>query len=109
MAGALHFVVPQSYRRIVPRPLGNAAFWVAASGALEIAAGALVAVPRTRRIGGWVAVVVLAAVWPANVKMALDGGFPGAGFPAGSAVLWWLRVPLQVPLIAWAHRQTRRL
>ena len=91
----------------MPRPLGHAPLLVAASGALQIAAGALLALPRTRRLGGWVAVVVLVGVWPANVKMALDGGIPGAAFPAGSPLVWWLRVPLQLPLIAWAHRQTR--
>ncbi len=75
---------------------------------LEVVAGVLVAVPRTRRLGAWMAVVVLVAVWPANVQMALDGGLPGAGFPAGATAVSWLRVPLQAPLIVWAYRQTRR-
>jgi hypothetical protein len=39
--------------------------------------------------------------------MALDGGLAGAGFPANSAVLSWLRVPLQVPMLVWAYRQAR--
>lgn len=81
---------------------------MAVSGVLQMVAGVLVAVPRTRRLGAWMAVAVLVTVWPANVQMALDGGLPGAGFPAGSAVVSWLRVPLQAPLIVWAHRQTRR-
>ena len=107
-AGVLHFLLPRSYQRIVPRPLASAApALVAVSGVLQIAAGALLAVPRTRRLGGWLAVAVLVAVWPANVQMALDGGVAGAGFPAGSPVLSWLRVPLQVPLLAWAYRHTR--
>jgi uncharacterized membrane protein len=41
-------------------------------------------------------------VFPANVQMALDGGVRGAGFPANSARLAWIRLPLQVPLILWA-------
>jgi len=108
-AGVLHFLLPRSYQRIVPRPLTWAApALVTVSGVLQITAGALVAVPRTRRLGGWLAVAVLVAVWPANVQMALDGGVPGAGFPTGSPVLSWLRVPLQVPLLFWAYRQTRQ-
>ncbi len=47
-------------------------------------------------------------LFPANVQMALDGGIPGAGFPLGSPVLAWLRLPLQVPLIWWALVHTRR-
>lgn len=107
-AGVLHFIVPRSYQRIVPRPLAGAApALVAVSGVLEMAAGVLVAVPRTRRLGAWLGVAVLVAVWPANVQMAMDGGIPGAGFPGGSPVVSWLRVPLQAPLIVWAYRQAR--
>lgn len=106
-AGVLHFVVPDPYRRIVPRALGHARMLVAVSGVVEMAAGTLLAVPRTRRIGAWVTVVLLVVVWPANVQMALDGGVAGASFPANSALLSWVRVPLQVPLLVWAYRQTR--
>jgi uncharacterized membrane protein len=107
-AGCLHFAIPRAYQRIVPRPLASAApALVAVTGGLEILAGVLLAVPRTRRVGGWTAVAVLVAVWPANVQMALEGGIEGAGFPAGSAVVSWLRVPVQLPLIVWAYRQTR--
>ncbi len=104
----LHFLIPRSYQRIVPRPLSSAApALVTVSGALEILAGVLLAVPRTRRMGAWLAVTLLVGVWPANIQMALDGGLAGAGFPAGSRALSWLRVPLQLPLIVWAYRQTR--
>jgi hypothetical protein len=34
--------------------------------------------------------------------MTLDGGLSGAGFPANSAALAWLRLPLQIPLVLWA-------
>ena len=107
-AGALHFVVPRSYQRIVPRFLGHAPLLVAVTGVIEIGAGVLLAVPATRRLGAWLSVALLVVVWPANVQMALDGGIPGAGFPTGSPVVAWLRVPLQAPLVVWALRQARR-
>lgn len=105
-AGSMHFVVPRSYARIVPRALGHARAVVAVTGLAEVAAGALLAVPRTRRVGAWATLVLLACVWPANVQMALDGGLAGAGFPLDSPVLAWVRVPLQIPLLVWAWRQT---
>jgi hypothetical protein len=40
--------------------------------------------------------------------MALDGGLPGAGFPASSALIAWLRLPLQIPLILWAVSVARK-
>ena len=106
-AGTLHFVIPHSYQRIVPRILGHSRSLVAVSGVAEIVAGGLLAVPRTRRLGAWLTLGLLVGVWPANIQMALDGGIAGAGFPANSAVLSWLRVPLQVPLWVWAWRYTR--
>ena len=96
-AGVAHFVVPGFFRRIIPSPLrGHDDFLVAASGIAELACAALVLMPRTRRAGGWASVALLIGVFPANVQHALDDG---------GAV--WLRLPLQWPLIAWAHRQTR--
>jgi len=100
-AGILHFVIPRPYQRIVPRFLGHAPFLVAASGVIELAAGALVAVPRTRRVGAGLAFVLFLVVWPANVQMAIDAGRPDGGL---SALIAWLRVPLQVPLLVWAWR-----
>jgi uncharacterized membrane protein len=106
-AGLLHFVIPRSYARIVPPALGHARSLVAVTGVAEIVAGALLALPRTRRIGAWATLVLLVVVWPANLKMALDGGLAGAGFPLDSPSVAWVRVPLQVPLLVWAWRQTR--
>jgi uncharacterized membrane protein len=109
-AGVLHFVATPSYERIVPRVLGpgNARTLVLVSGAAEIAAGALLIPPRTRRFGAGLAAVLFVVVFPANVQMALDGGIEGAGFPLDSPVVAWLRLPLQVPLVWWALTLTRR-
>jgi uncharacterized membrane protein len=107
VAGSLHFVIPRSYERIVPRLVGSAEVLVAATGVAEIGAGVLLAVPRTRRVGAWLTVALLVLVWPANWKMALDGGLPGGGPVTDNPLVAWLRVPLQLPLIAWAYRHTR--
>lgn len=106
-AGSLHFVIPRSYQRIVPRFLGHAPLLVAASGVAEIVSGVLLAVPRTRRIGAVMALTIFLLVWPANIQMALDGGPPDTASMTGSAGLAWIRVPLQIPLLVWAWRQSR--
>ncbi|MEX2588431.1 MAG: DoxX family protein [Actinomycetota bacterium] len=101
-SGVLHLIKPEPYEKIVPRVLGHEEFFVQASGILELAAAALLLVPRTRRWGGAVTAALLVAVFPANVQMALDGADPDGGFFTGSAVLLWLRLPLQPVLIWWA-------
>jgi len=105
--GLTHFVAPRMYERIVPHFLGGARFWVSASGAAQVTGGVLLALPRTRRLGGWWVATVLVLIFPANVQMALDGGLDGGGWLLGSAVAAWARLPLQVPLVLWALREAR--
>ena len=100
VTGVAHFVVPSVYERIVPRPLGHARGIVLLSGAAELACAGLLVIPRTRRIGGWCTAALLVGVFPANVQMALDGTW--------SPVVAWLRLPLEVPLAAWAVSVARR-
>ena len=101
-AGLAHFAFPGPYQRIVPRVVGDPAFWVRATGVAEIACAALVLHRPTRRVGALATVALLLAVFPANVKMALDGGIAGQPFPLGSPVVAWARLPLQVPMVFWA-------
>jgi uncharacterized membrane protein len=98
-AGVLHFVAPEPYASIVPKRLGDPLPWVYGSGVAEIAVGALVAAPRTRRLGGLAAAGLFVGVFPANVSMALDASRPAALHRAALA-----RLPLQVPLVVWAMR-----
>jgi uncharacterized membrane protein len=102
-SGVLHMVAPHFYRRIVPAPLKRReAEVVALSGVAEIACALLLLHPHTRRAGALATAILLVAVFPANVQMALDGGYPDAPFPANSRLGAWLRLPVQVPLVLWA-------
>ncbi len=107
VTGTAHFLATDFYALIVPRflPAPRALVW--ASGAAELGCAVLLIAPRTRRIGGWCAFALFLAVWPANVQMALDGGLPGRAGLLGSPVVAWARVPLQIPLLYWAHRLTQ--
>ncbi|CAN5571866.1 hypothetical protein BH10ACT1_BH10ACT1_43470 [soil metagenome] len=101
--GILHFFMPKPFEQIVPGALGHPRFWVYASGVAELASGALVAMPRTRKLGGWVAAATIVGVYPANIQMALDAGRPHEPASWGA----WLRLPFHVPLVAWAVRLAR--
>ena len=104
LAGLAHFAFPRTYQRIVPGFVRDPAFWVRWSGFAEIACAGLLIDRRTRRAGALGTIAVLVAVFPANVKMALDGGIPGQPFPLGSPIAAWARLPLQVPMVIWAWR-----
>lgn len=104
-AGATHFVVPRLYDAIVPSALpGSARSWTIASGLAELGCAAAVASPRTRRLGATAAFVLFIAVFPANVKMAIDW----QDEPAPRRVASLARLPLQVPLLVWAWRVRTR-
>jgi len=105
-AGTIHLAHPDPFDDLVPQALGNPRLWTYASGVAEITGAALLAHPRTRRAGGWWAAALLVAVFPGNVKAALDGGM-GLPAPFDSSVVAWLRLPLQIPLVAWALRHAR--
>jgi len=102
--GVAHFAAPTPFTRIVPKALPKPELLVAASGAAELACAALVAHPRTRRVGGWASAALLLAVFPANVQMALDSGRGSSAYRAAT----WARLPLQAPLIWWAAAVAQR-
>ena len=104
VAGVTHFAYPKPYDRIVPTALpGSARTWTYVSGVAELAVAAAVAAPRTRRLGGLAAAALFAAVFPANVKMALDA----RGRSRREQLATVARLPLQVPLVIWALRVSR--
>ncbi len=103
--GILHFAAPGQFDAIVPEQLpGSPRTWTHLSGAAELVVAALIAVPRTRRLGGLLAALLFVAVFPANVKMAIDW----SDRPAWMRALIYGRLPLQIPLVLWAVLVYRR-
>jgi len=103
-AGVAHFAKPEFFDPIVPDWVpGSKRFVTYASGVVEVAAAALVLTPRTRRLGGWLALATFIGVYPANVQAALDGGMKDVKPPLDGPVAAWLRLPFQFPMfwLAW--------
>lgn len=105
-AGTLHLVRPRIFEGLIPSALGSPRAWVYGSGVAELTCAAAVAVPATRRVGGIATAALFVAVFPGNVKMALDS-HPGARSWARQPAVAWGRLPLQVPLVAWAWQVAR--
>lgn len=100
-AGVLHLVAPGFYEPLIPPFLPAPRAWIYGSGVVEIACAALVAAPRSRRVGGYASAALLVAVLPGNLWMAYEPG----DVPRWAALA---RLPLQVPLVLWALRVARR-
>jgi uncharacterized membrane protein len=101
VAGANHFRAPRMYDAIMPRALQPWARPLTyASGVAELAGGAAVLHPGTRRVGRWWLLATLAGVFPANVEMALHA----ERFPKLPAWGLWARLPLQLVAGWWVWK-----
>ncbi|WP_207839974.1 DoxX family protein [Williamsia soli] len=96
--GVLHFVAPAPFDGIIPPELpGSPRAYTYGSGVAEIAIGAAMLAPRTRRHAGLASVLLFVGVYPGNINMVRM--FKDKPLPFRVAV--WGRLPLQFPMI-WA-------
>jgi len=102
-AGVGHFVVTRAYVRIMPDYCPAHRELVLVSGAAEIAGGLGLLVPPTRRTAAWGIILLLIAVFPANLWMVQHP----ERYPNVPLWISWLRLPLQLALIAWAWQYTK--
>ena len=106
LAGVNHFAHEDYYLPMIPSWLPWPRALVLLSGVAEVALGVGVAIPRARRLAAWGLVALLVAVFPANLHVALHD-LPMMGNEHGLGVWNWVRLPFQLPLIAWAWWFTR--
>jgi uncharacterized membrane protein len=103
-AGSLHFIIPQTYVRIMPPYIPAHEAMVKISGICEMLGGVgLLFDPPIRTLAAWGLVALLIAVMPANIYMATNHG----SFSDIPVWVLYLRLPLQLPLIWWAWLYTR--
>jgi uncharacterized membrane protein len=102
-SGANHFANARFYRAIMPDYLPAHDELVAISGVAEIAGGAALMLPATRRAGAWWLIATLIAVFPANLHMALH---PERYKKIPRNALY-ARLPFQLVFIAWVRSAAR--
>lgn len=98
-AGALHFIVPDVYLKIMPPVFPAPLFLVYLSGIFEIVFGALLVVPKYARLAAYGLIALLVAVFPANVYMWTNREL----FPEFGSAALALRLPLQLVLIGFVY------
>ena len=102
-AGINHFINPGIYLNIMPPWVPMHDEMVFISGVCEILFAVLLIFPSTRRLGAWLIIILLIAVFPANVQMTIND------YHQHNPKLWLsiLRLPLQILLIWWAYSFTK--
>ena len=101
LAGVFHFVRPRFYLKIMPPWVPYHMQMVYASGMCEIVCALLLLNSATQKAGAWALIILLIAIFPANIQMAIN--FARVNNP----YLWVaiLRLPLQLLFIwfAWIY------
>jgi uncharacterized membrane protein len=99
-AGIGHLVVPEPFLAQVPPWVPLPEIVVLVSGLVELAlAVALVALPRHRRLVGWVVAAFFVLIFPGNISQAVTGA---EAFGLDTPTARWVRLAFQPVLIAWA-------
>jgi uncharacterized membrane protein len=103
-AGINHFVSTSTYISIMPAYVPWHLQMVYISGVCEILFALLLIPASTRRFAAWLIIILLIAIFPANIQMAIND------WNANNMQHWAtvLRLPLQILLIVWAYSFTKK-
>jgi len=107
IVGITHFTSPDFFVSIVPPYLPAPLALVYVSGFFEIVGGLGVLFPATRTLAGYGLLALLAAVYPANIHMAMNPG----EFPDIPPAALYARLPIQFVfawIVWWATCPPRR-
>ena len=91
--GFSHFSsLKHDFAAMIPAPLPNDLWVIYLTGACEIAGAVGLLIPRTRRVAGLCLVLLLIAMFPANVNAIINGIPLGGNAPTPL----WIRTPMQL-------------
>jgi uncharacterized membrane protein len=104
VSGVVHLVRPEVYEPLMPSWVPAHREVILASGVAELAGALGMLFPPTRRLAGLASAALLVAVFPGNLKMAVDASKSrNTRFKAAA----YARLPLQLPMIRGAWRAGR--
>jgi uncharacterized membrane protein len=101
-SGVLHLVNPGAFLWLMPPWLPEHNLLILASGVFEVLCA--IGLIAKQKWAGYLSALVLLAIWPANIWYAFDVSSQGLN---SQAVIAWLRLPLQIPLIYAAIKFAR--
>ncbi|MEL7833312.1 MauE/DoxX family redox-associated membrane protein [Fodinibius sp. Rm-B-1B1-1] len=102
VTGILHFIKPQMFVKIMPDYIPYHLAMVYISGAAEILGGLGILFEKTQFWAGWGLVVLLIAVFPANINMTIQS-IQKSGYTSLFSLVTLVRLPLQFVLIYWVY------
>ncbi|MGE0638266.1 MAG: MauE/DoxX family redox-associated membrane protein [Bacteroidia bacterium] len=103
LAGVNHFINPEFYLRMMPPVLPEHELLNYVSGIAEIILGAMLFIPKIKVVAAWGLIILLIAVFPANIYMAMEAGKSIDVSP----IIAYIRLPFQFLFIWLVYKQTK--
>jgi uncharacterized membrane protein len=109
VSGVVHLVKPDVYEPLMPSWVPRHREVILGSGVAELACATGLVLPATRRTAGWASALLLVAIFPGNVKMAVDAQQIRSTSTKAREfkVATLLRLPMQWPMIRAALKAAR--
>ena len=104
--GIKHFTDPNWFMPIMPPYLPYHKGLIYISGSFEILFGFMLIFDRTRFIAGWGLILLLIAVYPANIYLAFNSEVQ-AKMNISHFLASWVRLPFQFVFIWIAYKHSR--
>ncbi len=104
-AGVNHFSDSDYFLKIMPPYLSYHLELVYISGAFEILLGIMLIFNKTRYLASWGLIILLIAVFPANIYLAQTNGNP---LDISPIIAWW-RLPFQAVFIGMAYWHSKNI
>ena len=102
-SGINHFRIPDFYLNLMPGYIPWHETMIYLSGMTEIAAGIMVAIPKTRRYGVWFIQAHLLIFMTVHVHMIQNAA---SLYPEIPLIGLWIRLPIQALFATWAWWST---
>lgn len=106
LVGILHFVKADFFMNIMPPYLPFPLELVYLSGAAEIVLGSLLLFKKYQSYAAWGLVLLLIAVYPANIYLAFNTA-PQEALQVSAFAASWVRLPMQFVLLGIAYWHTK--
>lgn len=102
VVGIMHLVQPEGLTYMIDGILPYPRFWVYLTGVLEIVLALLLHVKKLQKVAGWLIIIYLIAVFPANINVAIQNLPPPGGLPPQRWYVW-SRLLFQPLYIGWVY------
>ena len=106
--GIRHFIEPEWFVQIMPPFLPYHFELVYLSGFFEILFGVMLLFKRTRALACFLIILLLVAVYPANIYLAFNEA-PQQALGISSFMASWVRLPMQFILIGLAYWHSKNI